>query len=460
MQPAIRQWWLDILRSCAWFLLKGILFIIDILYDIVMYITSLDFLSSSQVGLFYDKYKVFLILFLTIAMAVLGIMIMNVDNQHHQKSKLKNALYGVMVLFLFSTIYPLLNEASLGFNQLIGGNEEQSLSVRLVQSSTKRLMYADGQVTDDRTITVDEAKLLLQEGETVNAYSGYTFGKDAYDYDIGWLTLSVVALIMVPALAMLGHNAFRIIVDIGWVKILSIFALPMSIVSEGARKKFILETFKTFATLPITLLAFAFFLRASSWLMSLEIFTSTYLLKYKNTFAEGYVSALFYGISLSSLAAVVLDGSARTVGLLGIDTGIKSPAGAIAMMRAGQSAKGVMTGVAGLGSKTIKSTNRGASALGKGAVSAAGFGRGMTEAMKDKKNNSGSNDESGGQGKSQTRREANRTTNRGENNFKTDRINNISNKVHQRYKRGSATGYNAVKSVDRARDKIRRRGDR
>jgi hypothetical protein len=462
IEPTIREWWLDILRWCYWSVLKGILFIVDILYDIVMYIASLDFLSSTQVGEFYDKYKVLLVIFLTFAMVILGMLIMHGDGSGAQKGRLKTALYGVMFIFLFSTLYPIVNEASRGFNQLIG-HSDNALSVKLVQSSTKRLTYQGGKVIEGREITIEEAVSLLEGNDTVNKKSNYRGMQDAYDYDLGWMSLTAVGFVMVAALSMMGHNTFRIVIDIGWMRVLSIIALPMAVVSEGARKKFLLETFKTFVTLPLTLLAFAFFLTASDWLMSLEIFTSTYLIKYRDTGVEGYVSFLFYGISLSALAAVVLDGSERTVGLLGIDTGIKSPAGAIAMMRAGQSLRGGITGVGrGIG-KTFRGgrklgdfANEKGQGLARGGVSAVGFAQGVRKATSDNKDGRQPKHEK--QEESKTRRTNNRQQTA--DNPKLNKVKNIPKRVQNRYDRAGSTGYNTMKSAQRMKDRLRKRGDK
>jgi hypothetical protein len=382
MVPTQQEWWIDILRVCYWGILRGLLFIVDILYDVVIYIATLDFLSATPVGEFYDKYKVFLIIFLTFAFMIVGIMVMSADNNMMQKSKVKSVLYGVILIIIFSTIYPILNEFSIGMNKVIGIDVE-TISVRVVQNSTKINTYNPNGTYIQRDITIQEAKDLLGNLSLIldSENTGWTiFSANAYKYDIAWTELTILSIVLIFGIYLLGYNATRIVIDIGFMKVLSIFALPFTLVNDGARKKFILETFKNFATLPLSFYSLAFFLLAVDWLMNLNILGSGILNKYANTWVSTIVIGIYYFITIPAAASICLDGSNKIVGIFGIDVGVKSATGSFATMKSLQMGANAAKNTVNRGAKKVAGAISGAAGVG---ASAAGASQGVSNALND-----------------------------------------------------------------------------
>ncbi len=370
----IREGWLDIFRSIGWWILKFLLGAADIINDVIKYIVTLNFLESTEFGAFFKQYSVLLNILLIFAIIILGILILQSDSPMTQKSKLKN-LTGVFgLLLLFSTVYPTLVSMSTGMSVFISEQGGTSISQQVM--STTRIRE-NGEF---RQMTTEEVVNFIASGD-VNARENYQGVKDVYIHDLPWLPAFTLGIILIVALSLLGFNAFRIVIDFAYIKLLSIFGLPFAVVNEQFKKQFMLDIFKTLITLPLSLLAINFFITATMYVLAIDIFVNGSLLAvYSNNFwLKSITQTIFYLIAMVSLTVIALDGSARTLGMFGVDTGIKSPLSALASLGV---AKQISAGAKSIG-RGVKNTLKAPGNIARGAASTAGYIKGAGTGIKD-----------------------------------------------------------------------------
>ncbi len=173
-----------------------------------------------------------------------------------------------------------------------------------------------------------------------------------YRYDVNWGTIIATLAVLVFASAITVVKMSRIIFDLGFHMIFSLFVAVTDITGGQRIKKMLTEIFSSFAVFFVMVLILRLFIMYANWLIGIkpEVGTVSYLLM------------------LLGGAWALLDAPDIVQRLLGIDAGLRSGWQTMAGAYAGAKALG------GLG----KGIGKGVSGIRKGTTGALAFGKGLS----------------------------------------------------------------------------------
>lgn len=305
---------LSILRTLAWGLIKGLLWVCDGLESAMMEVFSkIDFFSSDAIGINSNKtglYGTFLKVFwalLIIGVIVLGFVLMM--GRIKEKSRVPTNLL-FCVLFAMAMPAILSTFSNITSTAITALSPETSFAGQLVVNNVTDLQYLDENNFSEAALaqknnfssTDVSPQRFIDENETINykdmqnkelfqsdldissdgtvttkkVASKNMFGigwldKLRYRYQINWLVLFVSSAAMAIAMISVIAKTLKTIRDIGYNGIFFLLVAPLDLTTGQRAKKIAEEIMNLFAILILTMLNFVFYIEALKYTTSLSL---------------------------------------------------------------------------------------------------------------------------------------------------------------------------------------------